>query len=569
MLVLGIHDGHDAGACLLQDGKLLMHSSEERRRNSKNWAGIPSQSIDIIFERTGISPKDVDLIALASKLRTTFPTRGHKPVYSVLNFLSWAGRSHLGTNFGRWLLSRLRKRKELMAYLESIGMGNKPILPFDHHLTHAATAYYFRPWDDPATILTLDGAGDGLCATVNRGEGAVINVISQTPKYHSPAGWMYSALTAHLGMRPYEHEYKLMGMAPYGVPDFKADGQEESCADILRRSFSVEGLEFRNNTGRIAGGIQAYYAKRLYSRRFDNVAAACQLIFEEMMIKWVKNAIQATGVRKIAGAGGAFLNVKANKLIRELPEVEAMYVFPASDDGGTPIGAAILGYLHLCQADAASPRPSPLALPKDMYLGIKFSDQACEKAAQSSGLRYQRMDNTAEEAAKLLTEGKIIGRFSGREEVGPRALGNRSILADARDLKVIRKLNFAIKQRDFWMPFAASVLEEDGPRYIKNLSQWPYYMIEAFDTTTAGFNDLSAGTHPFDQTIRPQLVNDLNPEYRDIIRAFKARTGVGGLLNTSFNLHGSPIVGSPEIALDTLKKSELDAVLLGPFLVTK
>lgn len=579
MLVLGIHDGHDAGACLLQDGKLLLHSSEERRRNSKNWAGIPNQSIDIIFHRTGISPKDVDLIALASKLRTTFPTRGHKPVYSVLNFLSWAGRSHLGTQFGRWLLSRLRKRKELMAYLESIGMGNKPILPFDHHLIHAATAYYFRPWNDSATILTLDGAGDGLCATVNLGQDTTINVISQTPKYHSPAGWMYSALTAHLGMRPYEHEYKLMGMAPYGVPEFKADGQEESCADILRRSFSVEGLEFRNHTGRIAGGIQAYYAKRLYACRFDNVAAACQLIFEEMMIKWAKNAIQKTGVRKIAAAGGAFLNVKANKLIRELPEVEAMYVFPASDDGGTPIGAAILGYLHLLEGSGfrgqgsqllpLAPHPSPLSLPKDMYLGLGFSDQDCEKAAQASGLPYRRMDNVAEEAAKLLAEGKIIGRFHGREEIGPRALGNRSILADARDLKVIRKLNFAIKQRDFWMPFAASVLEEDGPRYIRNLSQWPYYMIEAFDTTPAGFNDLSAGTHPFDQTIRPQLVNDLNPEYRDLIRAFKARTGVGGLLNTSFNLHGSPIVGSPEIALDTLKKSELDAVLLGPFLVTK
>lgn len=566
MLVLGIHDGHDAGACLIQDGKLLLHSSEERRRNSKNYAGIPDISLKEIFRRTGVSPQDVDLIALGSQLRTTFPTRGHKPVYSVLNFLSWAGRSQTATRFGRWLLSRLRKRKELMACLESMGMGNKTVLPFDHHLCHAATAYYFRPWQGPATVLTLDGAGDGLCATVNKADGPDIHVISQTPKYHSPAGWMYSALTAHLGMRPYEHEYKLMGMAPYGDPDFIGDGHKESVADILRRSFGVEGLEFRNKTGHVSSGIQAYYKKRLYARRFDNVAAACQLVFEEMMLKWVKNAIAATGVRKIATAGGAFLNVKANKLIRELPEVEAMYTFPASDDGGTPIGAALLGYAKLCKDKGTTPR---FDLPKDMYLGLGFTDEDCEKAAKASGMPFRKMANVADEAAQLLTEGKIIGRFSGREEVGPRALGNRSLLADARDLRVIRKLNFAIKQRDFWMPFAASVLEEDAPRYIKNLTGWAYYMIEAFDTTPAGFNDLCAGTHPFDQTIRPQLVNELNPEYRDLIRAFKARTGVGGLLNTSFNLHGSPIVGTPEVAIDTLKKSELDAVVLGSYLVTK
>jgi carbamoyltransferase len=566
MLVLGIHDGHDAGACLLQDGKLLLHSSEERRRNSKNWAGVPEQSLKELFKRTGVSPSDVDLIALGSQLRTTFPTRGHKPVYSVLNFLSWAGRSHIGTKMGRWLLSRLRKRKELMECMESMGMGNKTVVPFDHHLSHAATAYYFRPWQGPATVLTLDGAGDGLCATVNKADGADINVVAQTPKFNSPAAWMYSSITAHLGMRPYEHEYKLMGMAPYGDPDFIGDGHKESVADILRESFGVEGLEFRNKTGRIASGIQAYYKKRLYARRFDNVAAGCQLVFEEMMLKWVKNAIAATGVRKIATSGGAFLNVKANKLIRELPEVEAMYTFPASDDGGTPIGAALLGYVKLCKDKGVEPQ---FDLPKDMYMGLGFEDADCEKAAQASGLPYKKMANVADEAAQLLVDGKIIGRFSGREEVGPRALGNRSLLADARDLRVIRKLNFAIKQRDFWMPFAASVLEEDGPRYIKDLTGWAYYMIEAFDTTEAGFNDLCAGTHPFDQTIRPQLVNQLNPEYRDLIRAFKAKTGVGGLLNTSFNLHGSPIVGTPEIAIDTLKKSELDAVVLGSYLVTK
>jgi carbamoyltransferase len=204
-----------------------------------------------------------------------------------------------------------------------------------------------------------------------------------------------------------------------------------------------------------------------------------------------------------------------------------------------------------------------------MYLGLEFTNEEYEAAAKKSGLPYRKMAKPSEELGGLLADGQIVARFDGQEELGPRALGNRSIMADARDLRMIRKLNFAIKQRDFWMPFAASVLEEDATKYIRNPTNWAFYMIEAFDTTPEGAERLVAGTHPFDRTIRPQLVNELNPGYRDLIRAFKARTGVGGILNTSFNLHGFPIVGTPEIAIDTLQRSELDAVALGPFLVTK
>lgn len=560
MIVLGVNDGHDAGACLVRDGRLVLYSAEERRRNVKNYAGVPDRSIAALFARTGIDPKDVDLVALSSRIRTTFPTRGPKRIYSVLNALSWLARSEWATNAGRWALSRLRKRKELLACLAGYGMESKPLLACDHHETHAATAYYHRPWDGPATILTLDGAGDGLCATVSVGRGLDMTRLAATPKYHSVPAGLYSALTGHLGLTPYEHEYKVMGMAPYG--------QAERCAGPIRRAFSVDGLVFKNHTGRTGTGtaIRRYYHRELFEQRFDNVAAACQQTFEELVVQWTKNAVAATGERKVVAAGGAFLNVKANKLIRELPEVEALYVYPASDDGGTPVGAAILGYLHLCRQ---ANQPPTLDLPKDMYLGLDFSEPEMEGAAKASGLPYRRMPDPAGEVGGMVADGKIVGRFAGREECGPRALGNRTILADPRDLRMIRKLNFAIKQRDFWMPFAASVLEEDQGRYMRNPTGWPYYMIEAFDTTPEGAEQLLAGTHPFDRTVRPQVVNELNPEYRDLIRAFKARTGVGGVLNTSFNLHGSPIVGTPEVAIDTLVKSELDALALGPFLVTK
>jgi carbamoyltransferase len=285
-----------------------------------------------------------------------------------------------------------------------------------------------------------------------------------------------------------------------------------------------------------------------------------------MMVEWVRNAVKATGIKNVTAAGGAFLNVKSNKLIREMPEVDKLYVYPASDDGGTPVGAAILGYLEMCQQQN---KPATFDLPRSMYQGLSFSEAEMETAIKASGLKYHRMADPADEVGGLIAEGKIIARFDGQEELGPRSLGNRAILADPRDLRYVRKLNFAIKQRDFWMPFACSILEEDAEKYLKNPTKWANHMIEAFDSTPEGGETLVAGSHPFDRTIRPQLVNELNPGYRDVIRAFKKRTGVGAVLNTSFNLHGSPIVGTPEIAIHTLVNSELDALAMGPFLVTK
>jgi len=558
LIVLSIHDGHDSGACLLRDGQVLGCCSEERRVNVKNYAGMPHRSIEALFKQTGIDPKDVNLVALSGKVRTTSPTREPKRIYSVLRVMYSLARTELATSMGRWVLSRMRRRKVIFEFLARIGMGDVPTQAYDHHQTHAACAYYHRPFTDDAVILTLDGAGDGLCSTVSVGSGLKMRVIASTPKFHSPALGMYSMITSYLGLRPFEHEYKVMGMAPYG--------QARYCDSIIREMFSVEGLRFRNRTGRIGHRLRRYYAKQLYCQRFDNVSAACQLVFEEMMVQWVTNAIQATGLKKVVCAGGAFLNVKANKLIREMDQVDALYVYPASDDGGTPVGAAILGYLDLCEQKNQQPT---LDLPKTMYLGLEFSEQEMEQAAKASGFPYERMSDPADEVASLLADGKIVARFNGREELGPRSLGNRSILADPRDLRVIRKLNFAIKMRDFWMPFAASVLQEDGAKYIKGLTDWPFYMIEAFDTTAQAPDDMLAGLHPFDLTVRPQIVNELNPSYQALLRAFRAKTGVGVLLNTSFNLHGFPIVGTPAVALDTLANSELDAVALGPFLVRK
>src|SRR5262249_4081923 len=283
--------------------------------NVKNYAGIPEHSIRVVFRRTGIDPRDVGLVALSSRIRTTVPTLGgRKRIYKVLHFLTWLARTEWATNLGRRLLPMIRKRRDLLRCLPDTGRGGRPILAFDPPLCPPATASSPRPWPAPATVLTLDGAGDGLCASVNVGRGHDLEVLARTPKYHSPADGLYSAITALLGLKPYEHEYKVMGMAPYG--------QARYCIDVTRQAFSGDGLKFRNHTGRFGPAIRKYFHRRLAFQRFDNVSAACQQAFEEMMVQWVRNAVAATGVRKVTAAGGAFLNVKANKLVREMPEVE-------------------------------------------------------------------------------------------------------------------------------------------------------------------------------------------------------------------------------------------------------
>jgi carbamoyltransferase len=558
LTILAIHDGHDAGATLLQDGRIVMHSSEERRANSKNARGVPRRSIGAIFERSGVDPGAVDLVALCGTIRNTTPERKVKTSVRIVEAMSVVARSEAATRLGRRVLAMFRKKKEMLGFLAEHGLQDKPIRTYDHHHCHAATAYWHRPWTEDALVLTHDGAGDGLCASVSVGSGPDLTVVAQTPKFHSVANFMYSYVTEYLGLKPWEHEYKVMGMAPYG--------RAEYCAPILREMFGVEGLHFRNRTGRITNGLRRYYRRRLAGQRFDNLCAACQLVFEELTLQWVRNAIEATDIHRVCGAGGAFLNVKANMLIRERDDVEAFFAYPASDDGGTPVGAAILGYRDLCAEKGVEPE---LDLPGHMYVGVCFTEAEMEAAIRASELPYRKMEQPTEEIAGLLADGKIVARFDGREELGPRALGNRTIMADPRQLLAIRKLNFAIKQRDFWMPFAASVLEEDADRYIRDCSDWAYWMIEAFHTTPAAQKEIIAGLHPFDLTVRPQIVNDLNPGYRDIIRAFKERTGVGAVLNTSFNLHGFPIVGTPEVALHTLENSALDALALGPFLVTR
>jgi len=560
VVVLGIHDGHNAGACLLRDGKILAAISEERLRNIKNYSAAPTLAIRKVFEISNHSPQDVTIVAIASRLRLDDPVRMEGNLtHSLAEQLSpWLhGKWFVHTSVP--LLHVFRKTEETYQILEQLGIRRKPIRFIEHHQAHAACAYYPRPWNDKTLVLTLDGMGDGVSATVNIGQRHRIRRIAETSFYDSLGNNLFSEITAFLGMKRWEHEYKVMGLAPYG----RAEPVIEDLRKLIRLN-PERPLEFENTSGHYLKRMQEVYRRILVGRRFDNIAAAAQQLFEELVVAWIKQAIRETKIHKLACSGGSFLNVKTNKLIRELPEVEEVFFYPAAEDGGSPVGAALEAYYRYCEANNLTAKRTVLT---DLYYGQEFSDDYLLDFLKSRKLYKKAKQVSPKDIAKRLADGKIIARFSGRDEWGPRALGNRSIMADPRNMSVIRKINFAIKQRDFWMPFAPSVLEEYQAGYFKN-SRFAPYMIEAFDSKKEAQN-LIAALHPHDLSGRPQSVNAWNPGWHTIIREFARLTGVGAILNTSFNLHGYPISGTPEVAYWTFRHSLLDGLLLNNWLIER
>jgi carbamoyltransferase len=558
---LGINDGHNAGAALVRDGQVVAAIQEERLVNIKNYSGVPHKSIAEVFRIAKTHPHDVDAVAIVSLNRVYAPLAEMPWKVRLFEKASPLVHSHAWARFYVRMLHKRRRMDELRRALADNGLQGKELMFVEHHRAHAATAFYPRPWDDKTLVLTADGAGDGLSSTVNVGEGNYIERIASSTYYDSLGNSFYSEITSYLGMKRWEHEYKVMGLAPYGKAAYCLDGMR-----ALIRIHPSRPLEFQNTSGKCGTQVQKVLRRTLTGQRFDNVAAACQKHFEDLMVQWVRNAIGDTGLRKVACAGGLFLNVKANKLIRELDEVEETFFYPACDDGGTPVGAALDAYHRFCERDGRKPERHVLG---PIYYGTEFGDEDLVKALKANGWwdRAERIDDLDAHVGELVARGKIVAKFDGGTEWGPRALGNRSILADPRDLRVVKRINAAIKQRDFWMPFAPSILEERIGEYLVD-PRPARYMIEAFDTKEQA-GELAAALHPQDGSVRPQTVNSWNAGYHTSLEAFEEATGVGGLLNTSLNIHGYPIVGTPEIALWTLENSQLDALALGDYLVAK
>jgi carbamoyltransferase len=316
------------------------------------------------------------------------------------------------------------------------------------------------------------------------------------------------------------------------------------------------------------GLIQKKLAELLHMKRFDNIAAATQVWFEKLLTSWVENVVKKTDVRKIACAGGDFLNVKANQSILQLDCIDDAFFCPAASDEGLAVGAALSGYAELELQNGHKPIKIPLV---SNYFGSSFTNEQIKTSLSKHNLleKAEFIEDIDSEVGELLAKSKnIIGRFSGQMEWGPRGLGNRSIIADPSNSDLVRRINKAVKMRDFWMPFGPSILASRIDDYLINGRIAPY-MVLAFDTTEKR-NDLIAAIHPYDFTCRPQTVNSTyNEAYEKVIQTFEAKTGNGAILNTSFNLHGDAIVWDPEAALHTFQNSDLDVLAIGNYLLKK
>jgi carbamoyltransferase len=568
IFILGIHDGHNCGATLTRNGRVMASISEERLSRSKNETGYPKLSIDEVLRIGGINPSELKQAVYSSLfMHGTGYLDNVEPWYTV-------GISDQRTDDARpkeyqKLIFDQRKEERIDIVCDHLGIQRGQIDFLEHHLCHLAAAFYTAPnvdVDRPTLGFTADGAGDNIAGSVSICTNNEINRIATIDR-HASLGKIYSRITLLQGMTPWEHEYKLMGMAPYADPG-RTEKATAALRDLLK--MSDDGLAFEQ-----AGELSTHYCYEFlrdnFERvRFDVVAGAAQQYTEEVLVEWVRSAIKKTGISDIVCGGGVFMNVKANMLIADMPEVTSMYVMPSAADESLSIGACLHRYYELSGKDDHTE-----SVLENLYLGGEYGRADEEKAIaellKDHDVTISEPEDVDIQVADMLAEGKVVARCAGRMEWGARALGNRSILTTANDFRVVDRINRAIKMRDFWMPFAPSIRAESASRYYddpKSLN--PHFMMHAFEAKAENQEDLVAGSHPRDQTIRPQKVTkEGNPGYHKLISWFEDKTGRGVVLNTSFNLHGFPIVYSPADAIDVLLRSGLEHLALNHFIISK
>lgn len=558
MISLGLNYSnlHDSSACIARDGDILFAVCEERITRVKHDASFPVRAIHACLDFAGVRSEDLDFVCQGWPPPGPQLRHDLKCMFSGLSPLTARGLYSLFKDQS----NNYSERGGMKLFRRSFNAERAHFRFIDHHLAHAISAYAYSGFDE-AAVLVLDGRGAWEATSLWHGRDGHLKPIWTIP-FPNSLGLFYAQFTHYLGFTPYSDEWKVMGLAPYGKPGIKLD----QFINLSKIPYSVSSRLLLGEFSKPLAALEAQMgpARKPESEiedRHKDLAFAVQDACEQAMMSLARNAVEVTGSRNLCLAGGVALNSKANGKILSSGIVDRIFIQPAASDDGVCLGAALAPYLE-------NGGKLPLRRMRHASLGNECSPVEIEKAIETYKLRAHKVPDPSVAAADLLAAGKIIGWVQGRMEFGPRALGNRSILADPRDPEMTVKVNNAVKFREWWRPFAPSMLAEVAPEYIESATDSPFMILTA-QVRPEKRSVIPAVTHA-DGSARPQTVErDVNPLYWNLIHEFGKRTGVPVVMNTSFNLRGEPIVSTPTDAIRTFFTSGLDALVIGDFVVNK
>jgi carbamoyltransferase len=591
MNIISFHDGHTATASLFCSGVLEACVSEERFSRKKCHIGYPYRSIEYCMSVLG--DRNLDQVLVIGKrppdpmhIRTSHTTEfsvkdlveiqygyfkkiliDNKPqneVYKEFYSKLFAERNFPETGYDidentKWtydskLDSQIFRKIQIQTIERHLSVQESQIKFIEHHPAHAAYAYYasnFR--EDDCLVFTMDGSGEGINATISIAHNDKVEEVYRTSDCGIGRLWKY--ITLLLAMTPDQHEFKVMGLAPYAGEKYGIE-----VLKLFKNNFlHIDGLDFKYKNK--PKDIYFSFKDLLEGYRFDSIAAGLQLYTEQIVSEWIRNTIKKYKISRVVFSGGVAMNIKLNKVIASLEEVKEFYVAPSGGDESLPIGAFYKTY--------GNNQTKSL---QNIYLGTCFSEQEILNEVNKYNNQFQvKMNPSPKEVAKLLADSNIVARFDDQMEFGARALGNRSILGNPSKIETMKKINSQVKSRDFWMPFTTTILDYREKDYIINEKNilCPFMSI-AFESTDLARDHLKSAIHPYDYTVRPQILSkDQNLKYFELIQEFENITGIGAILNTSFNLHGEPVVNNPADALKTFSNSKIDVLLIGNVLIKR
>lgn len=566
MYVLGIWDGHDSGAALLRDGKIVFAANEERFSRNKLEVAFPAKAIKEALKFAGIEPKDVEVVAVSTSdfsktLTRVFP--GLKRRYYLIRrrkirptFASrFSKRSkYVLTEIGPSRLTRSISSLAVKRALKDLGFADYRLIWVPHHVAHAAGAAGTGPFDK-GLFLSLDGIGDGLSGMLGTFEYGALHTLREY-KGRDSLGIFFEHVTNLLNMRELEDEGKVMALASFGYPI--PDSQNP-----LLEYFSVDGLDLKAKYH--ATGLYKRLKEVLYLYPAEQFAYMAQRVLEVSITKLVENACAATGLRDLVYSGGVASNIKVNMLLKNAPYLDNLYVFPHMGDGGLALGAAVSA-----SQQASGTAHVPL---EDLFLGPEYSTDQIESEIKRFGVSYEKCEEIEKRTAELVSRGEIVLWFQGRMEFGPRALGNRSILAVPSSVAVKNRLNVFLKKRVWYQPFCPSMLEEDAARVLEDHHGVNNRFMTVGYQVKADFADSMVAVINADNSCRPQILGaaeaPLYGRYYSVLRRLKELTGFGVVLNTSFNKHGESIINTPKEALELLMSSQFNTLVMEDYLVWK